>query len=172
MTLRVRMRLVPRVDDGALERGLQPHFHFEEVRPLRELESGLLPLLPAADAPGPGKDLAGNEEGSEVTHDVGEGRAPSHEVVLMTPVRGTLVVGVVLVELNREGTGARGCLSSVGHDLHAGSIPQHRVTRVGDLRARVLGVSVIDVQSRPIREDEVGQPEIVVGELAGVGLRS
>ena len=172
VTLRVRMRLVSRVDDGALERGLQAHFHFEEVRTLRELESSLLPLLTAADASGPGKNLARDEEGSEVAHDVGEGRTPSHEVVLMTPVRGTLVVGVVLVELNSEGTGARGCLSSVGHDFHAGSIPQHRVTRIGDLGARVLGVSVIDVQPRPIREDEIGKPEIVIGELARVGLGS
>ena len=32
--LRIRMRLVPRVDDRSFESGLEPNLHFEEVGPL------------------------------------------------------------------------------------------------------------------------------------------
>jgi hypothetical protein len=31
-------------------------------------------------------------------------------------------------------------------------------------------VGVVDVQAGAVGEDDVGQPEIVVGELAGIGL--
>ena len=51
-----------------------------------------------------GEDLPGDEERGEVAHDVGERRSATHEVVLMASVRRALVVRVVLVQLDREGT--------------------------------------------------------------------
>ncbi len=55
--VRVGVRFVPRVDDAALERGLQPDLDLDVVGALRELESGLLALGPDADPTGSGDHL-------------------------------------------------------------------------------------------------------------------
>jgi len=65
----------------------------------------LPPVLPNAYAPGADDDLPGHKERSEVSHDVGKRRLPAHQVVLMAAVRRTLVVGVVLVELDPPAPG-------------------------------------------------------------------
>ncbi len=127
-------------------------------------------VLADADAAGSGEDLAGDEEGREVAHDVREGGLPLHQVVLVRAVGGALVVGVVLVEVDGLGAGQLGrSFGGLGHDAFARFVPEHGVARVGDLGGAVLRVGMVDVEPRSVGEDHVGQPDVLVGELAGVG---
>ena len=56
----------------------------------------------------------------------------------------------------------------LGHDALAGLVPEHGVARVGDLGRGVLGVGVVDVEPGPVGEDDVGEAQVLVGELGGV----
>ena len=165
-SLGVGVRLVPRVDDRSLERGLESDLHLEEVRALRQLESRAPAVLTEADSPRPREDLTSDEEGNQVSHDLRERRRAPHEVVLVRPIRGALVVGVVLVEIHRHRP------RHLGHELHRPRhdalprlVPQHRIARVGDLGARVLRMRMVDVETSTVGEDEVGQTRVVVSEL-------
>ena len=168
--LRVGVGLVAGVDDRPLERGLQADLDLEEVGALGDLEAVLGALLTDPDPSGPGEDLPGDEERGQVLDDVGERGAPAHEVVLVRAVGDALVVGVVLVEMDlRVARQPRGRPGGVEHHLLAGLVPADRVKRVGDLGAGELRVGVVDVEPGAVGEDDVGQPEILVGELAGIG---
>ncbi|MEU9001969.1 hypothetical protein [Streptomyces sp. NPDC048551] len=168
--LGVGVRFVPGVDDGPLEGGLQSHLDLEVVRALADLEAVFAPVLADADAAGAGDDLAGDEEGGQVAHDLREGGFPLHQVVLVRAVGGALVVGVVLVEVDRLGAGQLGGpFGGLGHDPFAGLVPEDGVERVGDLRRAVLGVGVVHVEPCAVGEDDVGEADVLVGELAVVG---
>src|SRR5829696_9610747 len=94
----VSMRLVPSVDDGPIEGRLQANLRLEEVRALADLESGLLAALSKPHSAGPGDDLARHQEARELGDDPVERCAPVEQVILVRAIRGTLAVGVVLVE--------------------------------------------------------------------------
>ncbi len=161
--LRVRMWLVPGVDDRTLQGCLQADLDLEEIGPLAQLETGLPAVHADADPAGATHDLPGDEEGHEVADDVGERCGAGHEVVLMAAVGDALVVRVVLVQVHRhrarDGQRPPGGL---GHDPLPGLVPQHRVARVRHLGGGVLGVGVVDVEARAIGEDDVGEPQVVL----------
>ena len=163
------MRLVARVDDRPLQRRLEPNLDLEEVGPLRDLEAVLATVLADANATGTHNDLTRDEEGRQMPHDVGERRLPAHQVVLVTAVRRTLVVGVVLVELDqaRAWNGRGRMVRSSGHHALPRLVPDHRIARVGDFRRGVFGVRVVDVQARAVGEDDVGETDLVVGHRIG-----
>lgn len=168
--LGVGVGLVPGVDDGALERRLQADLDLEVVGALADLEAVLVAVLPDTDPARARDDLARDEERRQMAHDVRERRLPLHEVVLVRAVGGTLVVGVVLVEVDRLGAGDGGRpLGGLRHDPFTGLVPEHRVARIGDLRGAVFGVRVVDVEPGTVGEDDIGQADVLVGELAGVG---
>ncbi len=64
---------------------------------------------------------------------------------------------------------AGGPLGGLGHDPFAGLVPEHGVERIGDLRRAVLGVRVVDVEPCAVGEDDVGEADVLVGQLAVVG---
>ena len=128
------------------------------------------PSWPMPTRPEPGHHLTADEERREVLDDVGERRLAPHQVVLVGAVGGTLVVGVVLVEVDRRRVRHhRGAPARLGHDPLARAVPDEGVARVGALRPGVLRVRVVDVEPRAVGEDHVRQPDVLVGELAGVG---
>ena len=168
--LGVGVRLVAGVDDRALERGLEADADLDVVGALADLERVHAAVLLAADAAGPGDHLAGDEERREVLDDGLERDVATHQVVLVRAVGRALVVDVVLVEDHRRRAGhPAGQLGAEPHHLFARLLPHHDVARVGDLRAGVLRVGVVDVQAGAVGEDDVGQPEVLVGELRRVG---
>ena len=168
--LRVRVRLVAGVDDRSLQRGLEAHLDLEVVGPLAELEAVVAAVLADADPPGAADDLTAHEERREVAHDVGERRRAPHQVVLVGAVRRPLVVGVVLVQDDRGAAGQlAGSPRRVEHHLLPRLVPANDVERVGHLGRGVLGVGVVDVQAGTVGEDDVGQPHVLVGQLARVG---
>src|SRR5215213_9759152 len=112
----VGMRLVPSVDDGPIERRLQPNLGLEEVRALADLESGLLAALTQAHSAGPGDALARHQKARELSDDPVEPSASVEQVILVGAVRGTLAVGVVLVETDPAAEGMAGPLPRNGHD--------------------------------------------------------
>src|SRR4029077_15550245 len=69
--LRVRVRLVPGVDDGPLERGLQADLDLEEVGALADLEARAAAVGADADPAGTADDLPGVEERDQEPDDVG-----------------------------------------------------------------------------------------------------
>lgn len=88
----------------------------------------------------------------------------------MTAVAGALGVGVVLVELDgRVGGDGAGALGRVVHDPLPRLVPDHRGARVGALGRGVFRVGVVDVEPGAVGQDDVGQAEVLVGELSGVG---
>ena len=101
------VRLVAGVDDRPLQGRLEPDLDLEEVAALADLEPRRPGVLPDADAPRAAHHLARHEERDEVADDVAERRLPAHQVVLVGAVRGTLAVGVVLVQVH-AGAPARG----------------------------------------------------------------
>jgi hypothetical protein len=110
----IRVRLVPRVDDRSLQRGLQTHLGLEEVRALRELVDRAVALVPlglGAELAGAGEDLPRDEERRQVAHDVAERQRAVDQVVLVRAVGVALAVGVVLVDL-QGGPGDRRRASS------------------------------------------------------------
>ncbi len=168
--LRIRVRLVAGVDDGPLERGLESDLDLEVVGTLADLEAVRPAVLAQAYPAGPGHDLPRDEEWREVTNDVGEWRRALHEVVLMRAVRRALVVGVVLVQVDRRRSRDERCASSsLGHDSLASLVPDHDVARIGALRRGVLRVRVVDVQPRSVGQDDVGETEVLIGQLARIG---
>ena len=167
---RVGVWFVACVDDGALQCCFQAYLDLEVVGSLAELEAVFVAVLADADAAGSGEDLAGDEEGREVAHDVREGGFPLHQVVLVRAVGGAFVVGVVLVEVAGLGAGELGgSFGGFGHDALAGFVPEDGVAGVGDFGGAVFGVCVVDVQPGTVGQDHVGQADVLVGELAGVG---
>ena len=96
----VRVGLVPGVDHGAVDRGLQAHRALEEVRALAQLEARAGAVHAEAHAPGAAEHLAGREERQQRRRDALEGHGAVHRVVLVRAVGHGLVVGVVLVEVH------------------------------------------------------------------------
>ena len=132
--LRVGVRLVAGVDDGPLQRGLQPDLDLEEVGTLADLEPVLVTVLTDSDPAGAADHLSGHEERNQVLHYLGERRGAGHQVVLMRAVGRALVVGVVLVERHREAARNGGGPAYSGeHDEFAGLVPTHHVERVRHL---------------------------------------
>jgi hypothetical protein len=139
-----------------------------ECGPLRDLVAGLRPVLAHADPPGPAHDLPGDEERGEVGDDVRERRLPPHQIVLVGAEAGALGVGVVLVQVDgAHGRHGGGPASGVGHHPLPHLVPQHQVARVGHLGGGVLRVGVVHVEPGPVGEDDVGQPEVLVGHRLG-----
>ncbi len=168
--LRDCVRLVAGVDDRALQRRLEPDLDLEVVGPLGDLEAVAATVLADADPAAAGDHLAADEEGGEVPDDVGERRLAPHQVVLVGAVRGALVVGVVLVEVDRRRVrDHRRPPARLGHDPLARAVPDEGVARVRALRPRVLRVRVVDVEAGAVGEDHVGQADVLVGELGLVG---
>ena len=127
------------------------------------------PSAPMPTRPAPQTDLPGDEERRQVLDDVRERRGPAHEVVLVGAVGGALIVGVVLVQLDRVRAGHGGGLGRrLRHDPLARLVPDHHRQRVGALGRRVLRVRVVDVEPRPVGQDDVSQPQVLIGELGGV----
>ena len=59
--------------------------------------------------------------------------------------------------------------AAMRHHGLSGLVVAHGVQRVGDFRAGILRVGVVDVQSRAIGQDHVRHAEIGVGQLIRVG---
>src|ERR1700760_1161727 len=90
-----------------------------------------VPRPSAPIAPRPAHARGGHEERGQVPDDVGERGGPPHQVVLVGAVGGALVVGVVLVELDRRGPGdGGGPLGRLGHDPLPRPVPDHYGQRV------------------------------------------
>ena len=166
------MGLIPGVDDGPLERGLQADLALEEVRALGQLETVRATVHSDADPAGATHHLTHHEEGRQVLDDVKERGPPGHEVVLMGPIGLPLAVGVVLVEIDSRRHRAQP-LDRLAHDQFTGSVPPDGVARIGDLGRAVLGMGVIDVEPGAVGEDDIGHRRVIerritplIGELA------
>ncbi|SLD36553.1 Uncharacterised protein [Mycobacteroides abscessus subsp. massiliense] len=95
----VGVRLVAGIDDAALERCLQAHLDLDVVGTLGKLEARIVTGRPDAHAARSGDDLARDEERGQPGNNRGERCLTIHQIVLMSAVRGTLAVDVVLVQL-------------------------------------------------------------------------
>ena len=97
----VRVGLIARIDDRAVESGLQTDLVFDEVCALRHLKTGYFALLSASHAAGAADDGTGHHEGRETTDDRIEVGHAGHLVVLVGAVGGALTISVVLDEDDR-----------------------------------------------------------------------
>ena len=163
--LGVGVRLVPGVDDGAGVHGLQADLRLEEVRALGDLVLGVLEVVLRPDLARAREDLARDQERHHVLDDPREGAAAVHEVVLVGAVAVPLRVGVVLVDEDAL-LGRGGRLRAPAREVEdplARPVPDHEVPRVGALRRRVLGVGVVDVEARPVGQDQVDEARLLLG---------
>ena len=171
--LRIGVRLVAGVDDRALERGLEADLDLEEVGALRELEAGLRPVLPEARR-GRRRVTTWRETKNGVRWRtiVGERRraAPSgssrgcrttRPCRRCCSCRGSPAARrAAAARARRRAAMTRS--PALSHD--------HASRGLVHLGAGVLRVRVVDVEPRAVGEDDVGQAEVLVGELAGIGL--
>ena len=134
------------------------------------MESVRASILANAYSSGPGKDLTGNKKSGEMLDNVSEGGCSPHEVILVATIRRALVVGVVLVEPDREWASRGGCLGGSTHDFLARPVPQHRIEGVGHFGAGIFRMRMINVKARSVGEYEVGQAEVFVGQLGWIRL--
>ncbi len=158
----VGVRFVARVDDAALERGLQADLDLDVIGALRQLEAGLVPRRTDSDSAGPGDHLARHQKRRQTGDDGRERGLPRHQVVLVRAVRRALAVDVVLVQLQLGRAGHAGDVARRRlHHALARLVPDHGVQRVGDLGRRVLRMGVVDVQPGPVGQDHVGRADLV-----------
>ena len=174
---RIGVRLVARVDDRALERGLEADLLLEEVGTRAELVVDVLGAVLGADLAGAGEHLAAHEPREQVAHQRGEGHGAVDEVVLVGAVRVALAVGVVLVDDDLlPGLQQRARRQHrAGEDALPRLVGDDELEGVGALRGGVLGVRVVDVVAGPVGEDRVDQVGLdlrwgraLPGEAAGV----
>ena len=169
--VRVGVRLVARVDDRPLERGLQADLRLEEVRTLRQLirrPASLVPCGFRSDLAGTRVHLSGHEEGREIAHDVAERRGAVHQVVLVRAVGVALAVAVVLVD--GQAWAARQFADhlvqrTLQHPF-ACLVVDHQLAWRDALGRRVFGVRVVHVVARAVRQDHVREAEVLVAPLA------
>ena len=169
----VGVRLVPGVDDAALQRGLQADLDLDVVRSLAQLETLGLARRSDPHPTGAGEHLAGREERGQPGDDRRERGVPAAQVVLVGAVGGALAVDVVLVHLDGFGSGQR--RRQPGGRLHhplAGLVEEHPVQRVGHLRRGELRVGVIDVQPGTVGQDHVRRADVVDIGLGGAEQRA
>ena len=130
----VAVGLVASVDDRAFKSRFEPHYFFEELGTLAQLEEGVrLKTVSGFGAhfAGPHDDLARNEVRNHGANDAGELDVAADQVVFVRPVGVALAVGVVLV----EGDGAFGLERFVrngqraAHDLLARGVVQGGLAR-------------------------------------------
>ena len=93
------------------------------------------------------------------------GVARLHQVVLVGPVGRALVVGVVLVEVDRRvdaghGRDAAGRLS---HDQFTRFVPPDDIERLVTSGRRVLRVRVVDIEPGAVGQDHVGHAGVFLG---------
>jgi hypothetical protein len=96
--LAVGMGLVPGIDDGTLDHGVQRDLGLEEVGSLGDLVVDRLAAVLCAHLARAAVDLPSDEEGHQLLDDLLEGRAPVHQVVLVRAVAVALSIAVVLVD--------------------------------------------------------------------------
>ncbi len=169
--LRVGVRLVARVDDGALERGLQTDLGLEEVRALRQLVGRAPPFLPrslGAHLPRPAEHLTAHEERGQVADDVAERRRAIDQIVLVRTVGIALAVAVVLVD--RQARARRELARHLRQRTLQHALPRlvvhDQIAWRDALRRGVLGVRVIHVVARAVREDDVGESQVLVAAFS------
>jgi hypothetical protein len=171
----VAMRLIPGVDDGALQGGLETDLLFEEVRPLGQLEIHFGAVVLRADLAGAGEDLTCNQEGGGEPDHVPERCLPGEQVVLVGAVGVALAVGVVLVERHPLARNLGGGPAGGLHHHLADLVVEGPFERVVALGGGVLGVGVVHIETSAIGQHRVDHrpfgvdhPKSVVPEAPGI----
>ena len=149
----VRVGLVARINDWTVEGRLEADLVFDEVCALRHLKTGYFALLSASHASRTADNRTSHHEGREATNDRVEVGDARHLVVLVGAVGGTLTVSVVLDEDDRFLTLLLQACHHALRDHFARAIPQQSIACTDRLGSGVLGVSMVDVQARTVRQD-------------------
>ena len=166
------MGFVTGVDDRALERRLESDDLFEEFGARTELEERITfesRFGLGADLAGADDDLARDEVRHHGANDVIELDAATYQIVLVGAVGVALAVGVVLVERDRlvRFDHLVGDRQGPSHHLFARDVIERRLERGATLRRGVLGVRVIDVETRAVGEDGIGEVRLDDGGEGG-----
>ena len=101
------MRLIARIDDRTLQRCLKPHLLFEKIRTLTDLKGNFLGRESdlATDFPSAAEDLASDEVRGYFSNDSTKRKCTIDKVILVTSIRVSLAIRVVLVNHNRLAIG-------------------------------------------------------------------
>ncbi len=158
--LRVRVRLVARVDDGARGGGGPRDLLADVLGPLREAvveAAGGLEYLAR-----PREDLPGDEERDQALGQALEGHVAADQVVLVTAVGVARGVGVVLEEEDVAGDPVLAkpllrLVQEILDDALARLVVDDEVGDVIALRSRVLGMEArVEIEPRPVLEEDIG----------------
>ena len=125
-----------------------------------------MPTRPDAD-----DHLPADEERRQVPDDVGERRLPAHQVVLVAAVARRPCCRCCSCRAGSARSRASSRRAGWPRAMTRSPALSQRTTSRGlvHLGRGVLRVRVVDVQPGAVGEDDVGQPDVLVGELAGVG---
>ena len=162
------MRFVPSVDDGAFESGFKTHFRLHKVGALTDLKSRVTPVLTNTDPTRASDDLAGNKKRCQATHDGSERHITTHQIVLVRTVGSTLVICVVLVQVDGKSTrDGIGSLHRREHHVLSGLFPDNCVEWVGHFWCGVLRMGMVNIEAGTVSQDHVQQAWIFIGALKG-----
>ena len=169
--LGVGVRLVARVDDRALQRGLQTDLGLEEVRALRDLVAVPRPLVPrrlAAQLAGAAEDLPGDEERREPRDQVRR-TAPAGRPGSSRASRTSCPCRRCCSCRPRAAARRASCGWISSRDRSSTRSPAlswtTRSRGVSALGRRVLGVRVVDVVAGAVGQDHVRETQVLLGRL-------
>src|SRR5690606_19228166 len=158
-TLRVRMRLVPRVDDRTRPRRRRRHALPDVLRPLRHAVHR--PPRRLQHLPRTGDDLPRHQIRNQHVRQPAELPVPPHQIILVAPVGVPRRIRVVLEQENVPGDALltepplRIDLETLQNPL-TGLVMRHQIDDAVALRRRVLRVTAnVQVQPRPIAKEHV-----------------
>ena len=154
------MRFVARVDDRAVEGGLQSDAHMDVVGALAELEARMLAPLPQPHTPRPRIQLACDQMCGHQRRNLVKGHGTQHHVILMRAPAGTFAVNIIAIQHHRAAGASRRLLSRTVHDQIAGMVVANRFKRVGRLRRGIFGMRVVDVHPATVGRDDIGDMQL------------
>ena len=155
-----RVRFVARIDDGAVECGLQSDARVDVVGALAELISRLFVPLPYSHAarsrPNLTRDKMRGHQGGHVV----ERHGAAHHVVFVRAPTGAFTVHIIAMQHDMPACDAAGGLCGGEHETVARIIECHGLERIVSFRRGILGVRVVHIDAPAIGGYDVGDVEL------------
>src|SRR5262249_26854634 len=149
------MRLIPGIDNGAFDHGIQANFGLKEIGPLGDLVGDRVCAVLCNTIARPTEGLARDQKRRHLVDNGLERNTPIEQIVLMIPIAVALLVAIVFVD-NETPAGRQELIGSeqaAVYNTLSSFFIAHHVQYIGAFRGTKLGMGMIDIIARPIRQN-------------------